>query len=386
MKKSFILMCFFCTFIRVSLNAQVAQSADCSSIEVASLPSFPQDIFGQNVGFKRGRDPNNNFQCAYIVTTYGAPANNNWKPRYFLEKKTGNAWFTDAGPQVVSSRFSNLQFGATYRIAVEFPQYKLEQCNSGFNGRTPCFLTGSGVFIGFWGEWSGTLMRTNEITMGATQQSDLAFSYLNGNGSILNSRWFDPGENVSINTSASKNYDKYSVAIQEFYPDGVTPGRWRALGNGGYGGWIQGQMPPTIDLSNNLWDIGTGWVFNPLFTYRLQIVVSKDNCPSWTQSLDNFFICNAGFGCRAGGENKADAKIVISPNPVSNKFRIDGVIFNEIKECRVSISDMSGKEIQRFTDMSSNEFTINTLANGIYIVSVMTDNQRLFSSKLVINN
>ena len=150
---------------------------------------------------------------------------------------------------------------------------------------------------------------------------------------------------------------------------------------------MNGLMPATVSLTNDLWGAGSsGWIFTPGNTYRLQIALSNNACPSWTEVISDFFICQAGFGCRAGGEKKADNKIVLSPNPASNKFRLDEINFADVRNCDVFISDISGREIQRFRNVKTNEFALNGLSNGIYIVNITADNRRLFSSKLVVNN
>jgi hypothetical protein len=372
MKKSFILMLFsvlLSSFGLLEAQTAVLTQTGCNSIKVS--------MTGGCFGFEgSGRQASNGdwFFGSYSSKSY----------RVSLTKKQPDGNFASLG---TSSDVAGSNFTWT-----NLPQGEYAVSASVYVCTTQKAFTTAGQQLGFKISFSA-VTASNSVILGPSQQSDIAFSYLDANGSVLNgnpnffSNYFAPNEEVKINTSASQNYDKFILAIQEFYPDGVTQGRWRGFGNGGYGGWQTGQMPNVISLTNDLWGIGgTGWQFIPGYSYRLQIVLSKDACPSWTQSLPFFYICQSGWGCRAGGEKKMDNKIVLSPNPASNKFRLDGINFIDTKNCNVSISDISGKEVQRFNDVTTNEFAINGLMNGVYIVSITADIRRLFSSKLVINH
>jgi hypothetical protein len=249
-----------------------------------------------------------------------------------------------------------------------------------------------GQLLGFRGVISPGAT-SNVAGVGETKLSDNVSNFLDANGVKIfpdangNSNFFQDGEVVRINTTASRNFDRFFMAIFEDLPNG-SPGRWRALGNSGNGGWINGPMNPIVNLTN-LWNIDDRdltYKFEPGHTYRLQIALSKNNCPSWTEVMSSFYICPSGWGCRTGGEKKTSNKIVLSPNPASNKFRLDGINFADTKACDVFVSDISGREIQRFKNVDTNEFALNGLSNGIYIVHVTSDNRRLFSSKLVVNN
>lgn len=111
--------------------------------------------------------------------------------------------------------------------------------------------------------------------------------------------------------------------------------------------------------------------------------MQKNICVSWAQNLLDFKVCPINSACRIGGEQLD--RITISPNPTSNKFQLNGIDFSTDKNYKLSISDISGKEIQVFERVNSNEFNIDNFANGIYIVNLMADNKRLFSSKLIVN-
>jgi Secretion system C-terminal sorting domain len=367
MKKSFILMLFSVLLSSFALQGQTAvlTQTGCNSIRVA--------MTGGCFGFEGSGNQQGNGD--WILGSFSSKS---YQINLSKKQPNGNFSVVVSSFDVAGNNFTwtNLAPGE-YAVSAAVFSCSTQRC---FN--TQGQLLGFKVFV-------SAVTASNSVILGLSEQSDIAFNFLDANGSTIfgNTQFFAPNEEVKINTSAIKNYDKYLLAIQEFYPDGVTQGRWRGFGNGGYGGWQTGQMPNIVSLTNDLWSIGgTGWQFIPGYSYRLQIVLSKDACPSWTQSLPFFYICQSGWGCRAGGEKKKDNKIILSPNPASNKFRLDGINFIDTKNCSVSISDISGKEVQRFNDVTTNEFAINGLMNGVYIVSITADNRRLFSSKLVVNH
>ncbi len=244
-------------------------------------------------------------------------------------------------------------------------------------GRFVGFEARGGIFSGL----EGSHRRTNDIIVGQSRlvDNDWLFTERFSTSRFGNLPVFQPTDIVRIDATKSKNYNKHYLAIQEFWPDG-TQGRWRAKEFGGYGGWINGSMG-TENLSD-IWDGGTGWGFLENNKYQVQVVIQNSNCPSWTQVLQNFIVCSTL--CRVGGESNP-REISISPNPVSNKFNINGIDFNVEKDYQVLISDMSGKILKHFEQVTNNEFDVASMQNGIYIIQVRNKNQRLLSSKLVIN-
>ena len=239
----------------------------------------------------------------------------------------------------------------------------------------PCY-TLLGQFIGFWGTLSDTEYYTNEVVVGATIQSDIAATFIDGDG-IDNSgpNSFDYLELVRVDASQSKNYTSYAIAIQEF--GGAN--RWRPGGNGGF---MTGQVG--VEDLTFLWENGFGWQFEQFNSYRLQIVIKNDNCPGdWIQTLPYFFICPQGQGCRLGHDN---VKISISPNPASNRLTLTNLdITPKVSEnYTLTIHELSGKEVKRFTSIRENEFDISDLFNGVYVVSLHNQKEGIFHEKLVI--
>ena len=366
-------MLFSSLLLGSGLQGQTAVLAETGSSCSALTVTMTGGCFGYtSIGVQNG---NNWYFSSYSSKTY----------RITLFKKQSDGTFASVEPTFELSSgssysWSNLPQG-DYQVSTSV--YICSSGQTAYNSAGQ--LLGSRVVL-------SPGATSNVVGVGATKISDNITNFLDANGMKIfpnangNSSFFAPDEEVRINTAASKNYHDYFMAIFEDLPNG-SPGRWRGLGNGGNGGWQSGPMPATMSLTN-LWNIDntSNWTFTPGNSYRLQVALSKGGCGSWTEVISNFYICQTGWGCRRGGEKKMDNKIVLSPNPASNKFRLDGIDFTDKKNCDVFISDVSGREIQRFRNVNTNEFALNGLSNGIYIVNITADNRRLFSNKLVVNN
>ena len=373
MKKSFILLLFGVLLSSFGLQGQTVvltgTDSSCSDLSVSMTGSCFRHVGAGNQAINGDW-----YYNTYSSKTY----------RVQLSKKQSDGSFAPVEPAF------ELSNGSSYTWS-NLSQSEYRVSTSVYLCSTQRAFTTNGQLLGFRGIISPGLA-SNVVSVGSTQISDNVTNFLDANGMKIfpdangNSSFFADGEEVRINTTASKNYQWYFMAIFENLPNG-SPGRWRALGNGGNGGWLQEPMKPVESLTN-LWNIdgGSTWTFTPGNSYSLQIALSKSNCPSWTEVVSTFYICPPGWPCRTGGEKKMHNKIVLSPNPASNKFRLNGINFADVKNCNVFISDISGREIQRFKDVNTNEFALNGLSNGIYIVNITADNRRLFSNKLVVNN
>jgi Secretion system C-terminal sorting domain len=366
MKKSFILLFFSVMLSHFVLQGQnaVLTETGCSSVHVALTGACSNAFDGS------GYQGNYGNWYFYSFQTY--------KYRVTLTKITGGSSQPIQVSTISSSSadWTNLEQGATYKIVVEPFLCTSQQAYNGYNNQ----------FLGYKGIW-GSAFSSNTVIIGAPTIADNSwfFSHIPLPGSTTNNtnlEYYTATEIVKMDGSTCKNYERYAIAIQEFYPDGATQGRWRPVNNNGSGGWTTGQIG-LISLTD-AWAKDYGWTFLTHYKYRVQVVIQKSSCVSWTQVLKDFVICsNPYYDCRTGGE-KLD-KITISPNPTSNKFQLNGLDFSTDKNYKVSISDLSGKEIQTIDHVNSNEFNTDNFANGIYIVNVMADNRRLFSSKLIVN-
>ena len=226
-------------------------------------------------------------------------------------------------------------------------------------------------------------------------QSDVDFTFLNGNNNLILASMFDPGEPIRIDATACKNFDRYGVMIQEFWP-GQIPGNFRARNAfvpssavNSIGLIDNAQVPLGIlDLKDELWNPNNEmeWVFVPGNTYRVQVVISNSKCASWTKKLDPFLFCYPTWGCR-GGNSESKIEPTISPNPVSRTFKVDGIEFNPVSTLKdeLEIHDLTGRLVKNFKTIQNNEFDVRDLTTGVYFVSVLRDNHKLFTKKLMVS-
>ena len=128
------------------------------------------------------------------------------------------------------------------------------------------------------------------------------------------------------------------------------------------------------------------WQFIPGNTYRVQVAISNSTCTSWIDNLQTFFLCYPTWGCREGID-QAKVEPVISPNPVSRSFKIEGIEFNPVSNVKdaLVIHDLTGRLVKNFKTIQNNEFDVSDLSTGVYFVSVLRDNHKLFTKKLMVS-
>ena len=289
----------------------------------------------------------------------------------------------------------------------EFPGYYLRNLQPGIYRlyytwlNTPRCPGGSYIKATKDGEDLGKLAEivgweySNEVVVGAPAQSDNVVKFLDGNGRYINNdpsldRYFDPSESIRIDARESRLFDEYQISIVEF--DGGNPNapaRSRSLGNTGLVNNFA--RPLGIEDLRAVWDPtgnGPNWQFTVGNAYRLQVTIRNSACPS-SPLIDNFqwfYICSAAQLCR-GGTDKAIVSASISPNPVSNRFTVNGFVFNPtpLVKDQLEIYDLAGKLVKKMGNITGNEFEVNDLTSGAYFISVFRDNQKMFTKKLIIS-
>jgi hypothetical protein len=411
MKKSFILMLF--SVLLSSLGFAQTAVSNCNQVILTGLGSVPlptRTTFGPLLLVKYGRtDQYCNWVCA-------RPSDYEVLNRAYQLLRTDPL---DNSQTVIQIKygttlptFSNVPPGI-YTVKILEPQEPVEECsyttwwNSFVTVKAPFRVynllgqcighkadshqeAGGGgpfTFSNFEVPTYFTL-ETNQVIVGQSKLYDNVWNFT-GQASVWMGNTVPPPfplysatDIVKIDATESANYNQYLVAIQEFYPDGITQGRWRQLNKSDDGFWANGKIG-IFNLSYE-WGNNTGWTFNPYFTYRVQVVIRNKDCPSWTQQLRTFAVCtDPQSSCRMGGEKIE--KIMMSPNPAYNKFQLSGVDFSTDRNYKVSVSDMSGREIKIFENVKNNEFNIADFVNGVYIVNLMEENRKLFSNKLIVN-
>ncbi|MEQ8705733.1 MAG: T9SS type A sorting domain-containing protein [Phaeodactylibacter sp.] len=378
------MLAFLSHFIAQDSFAQTA-TVNCSnnSITVTNLPPYPT-VYMQGSflacrdggGFYAGCDEDGRPACCRSLPSPGTPS----KPRIYLEQLQygSGSWLEVEGPQT-STVFNNLAKG-TYRIKVQNPDIAENACGTDkfgniIRGRT-CLFNDNGQFIGYLGTWDNSPFGgtpptySNTVTVGVTDQSDIAWNFIDANGNDL----FNPGEPIRMNTTGTKNYDAWWVAIFE---NGGQNRWWSNY-------WTEGQIPgDQIDLNaltSGAFQSGTNDFAQIPVSYTVQFAISAECNTSWTNLNRNFAVCPSGLGCRIA-ENE---EIRVFPNPANHSFQLLNYDVDITKQQRIVLMDMNGRIVKSFEHIGSPGFDISDLANGLYLVSIWENGNRLLTTKLSI--
>ncbi|MFN0216393.1 MAG: T9SS type A sorting domain-containing protein [Saprospiraceae bacterium] len=368
-KNYFSLIALSCLLLS-TLNGQTAIGG-CSTVKITSQP-FNKKLI-QNAYIKYVIS-----QCEKIVDV---PAWGWGHASIWLQKKNSSGVFEDYFLDPVRSRipvsasipntygdvtFVNLPHG-TYRGKLKVP----------VNYYATCGLIWYHSFTEANIGWQAILSEfffTGEVIVGKTVPSDIAYSFVDGGGGDLLPNGFDFGEVVTMDPTASKNYDLYWLAIFEL----EEPMRsWSQ-------GWTTGSTLGVTNLSSKWLTGGAGdWVFESNHNYRVQFAIENSQCinESWTGLEQDFSICPAGSGCRLIDEEYSDLRI--SPNPAAENFQLLGFEASTHPESRLILSDLSGRQVKSVS-ATEGDIDISDLPNGMYIVTLWDNSIRLFSDKLIV--
>ncbi len=295
------------------------------------------------------------------VLRYCQPA----ETQYRLLRYTGTSWSVVRQWQT-STVFNTLGHG-TYRVAARAPE--VLQNSSCSTGRIKVFNL-LGQVIGYMGTMGNTTY-SNQVVVGATEQSDIAWSFVDPNGNNL----FDPSQPILMNTTGTKNYDHWWVAIFE------NGGQNRYWSNG----WTNGPIPNNeIDLTalaSSLLPFGQIPV-----SYTVQFAISAGCNTAWTNLDKDFVVCPSGFGCRSASPDMEKEPIFMTMDASGNSFELHHLdTKSNTDRLRVMVVGMDGKTVKSYEDFSqvrSSLFDISELASGIYIITVFDGTDRLFADKL----
>jgi len=289
------------------------------------------------------------------------------------------SWLQVAGPQF-SPTFSDLPHD-TYRAKVERPSIAENECGEDRFGNIikgrKCVFNTSGQFLGFVGTFDNTpfgnqfpIFTTNTVIVGETVDPDVSYTFIDLPETGSESA-YDFGEIALMDASNSENYNLWWLSIFE---DGPTFDRYKS------NGWTDGTIS-TFNLSE-FWGATAGWDFEEFHSYAVQFAVQNRQCRlgGWANLNRTFFICPAGTGCKFGIEEK---EISVSPNPAINVIELHNFVPSSDKGYIISIADMSGRIIMN-TPLTSDIVDISNLANGMFIVSILNEKERVFTSKLIV--
>ncbi len=255
---------FISAMLSYYATAQTAEGG-CTDVTVTDIPPYPTVYFA-SVGFKNCKDGGGYYEgcdeggkpaCCRIII-FGSPTT----PRFWLEQlQDDDSWLEVEGPQF-GTTFSDVDKG-TYRVKCQVPTIATNICKNSSSGGLAnariCLFNTLGQFIGYWGTWDnspyGTTPPTysNTVIVGPTTEADIGYTFIDSTPNDPFEGGYDFGEEVKMNTSASRNYDLWWLAIFE---DGLTFNRYRS------NGWTSGSTVPNdeIDLTA-FWEGGVGWEF-----------------------------------------------------------------------------------------------------------------------------
>lgn len=261
--------------------------------------------------------------------------------------------------------FTGITHG-TYRIQINLPAYS-NICNN----TAPSVLNLQGQMIGYWGEWAAVQWFTNEVIVGKTVTADNVYTFSDLNGTNNNASGFDANENVFIDCSQMKNYDTYFMAI--FENDGLN--RYKSTN------WVNGLLPNSYNLSQWWKEINPTWIFIPLQSYTIQMVNINSSCGgNWNVVDKTFFICPNGSGCKQSDFVKNGITVSNLPN---------GFILNDMdlsKQNNIKVFSLDGRLVKEYNTVSTNQFSTTDYTNGLYVVTLTTDNKKSFTGKIQVNN
>jgi len=373
---TFLLLFVFGIYTATEISGQTAIGG-CNSVQVTQIPPYPLVYTYDGPGIFSRRSFGDSVICTYIPSF--PLFIKVMLPLLSLEKWENGSWITVQGPVEGGTGFifTNVAPGK-YRVKILTPYYSENTCHVDKLGNITksriSLINLLGQFIGFVGTYDNTpfggnqTYYTNEVYVGASQTSDIQWSYIDGDGLDGGTNLFDFNEIVRINTSGTQNYTHWWLAIFEL--NGLE--RYKTTG------WNFGAMPSVINLSD-FWAQGNGWNFANLRSYRIQLAISNQCNAQWTEMspmAPDFFICPQGSGCRPGDEI---VPITLAPNPASQLFSLQNLPTTDV---HVHLYDMSGRLVKNYQNNHDGNFDISELNSGVYIVRALQNGESLYNGKL----
>lgn len=357
MKNVIFLLILLIGFISNS-NAQTAQGG-CNTVTLISVPSYETNLViagGWSCQACNG-------QCLDILATSPPQFSTS---RNWLEQKQSNGTWTTVQGGANGIHGDNVSFNVstpgTYRIRNQRPdRLTTSSCPSGRNVQNII-----GQLVGRRGRFSLAPTFSNEVLVGPVQPNQVKYQFVDGGCGNSAQSGFDFNELVRINTTGCQNFTSWWVAIFE------NDGPMRYTGTG----WQTGPLPTLYNLTS-LWQ-QNGWNFETNRSYTVQFALSNPCNQQWTNLDKTFFICPLGSGCR---EIETAEPISLSPNPSYRQFELKNL---SDTPSTISVMDISGKELKRFSSSQDNFYDVSDLNNGIYLISVIQGKKRVFNSKLSI--
>jgi len=356
--KPFDFLSFIISGLLLWNGASIAQTAEggCSSVRITGgVPLYPNNAWVNSIYLGHYGDECNK----YLAPGFYQPAAT---AQFSLQMLGEENWITVRSWQP-SSIFNDVEDHGWYRVAIRVPQYiAAPYCLEGKIRVYNAF----GQFYGYAGEWAETIY-SNWVVVGETEQDDISWEFVDPNGNDL----FNPGDVVRMNTTGTKNYDNWWVAIFE------NGGQNRYWSNG----WTGGLIPDNeINLTQEASEIFQGGFAQIPVSYTVQFAITSTCDTEWTHLDRNFAVCPQGWGCRT----KAEDEVVIVPNPASVVFSVTNLDEAVGGDYQLTLTDMNGRIVKTFSKTMNRKFDISDIPSGLYLVNILNENIGVYTLKLSI--
>ncbi len=374
MKKSILLSLAFMAFLCLQhVAAQTPPSpvvveATATSIKAVKIqsPTFATPLW---IGSQwSAGDPCNQIFIFHLGGACNAGPDD---PRYYLDRynfATG-AWTLNAKPYQSCNEFTGLAHG-TYRMRVQRP-VDIGGAGGCEGGHVKAYNT-AGQFIGWRGAYTNAPIYTsNSVVVGASIDGDISCTYIDIQ--TPTNYLFNSNQAVILNTAGTINYDRWWLAIFE---KGGQNRYWSQ-------GWTFGPIP--LDQLNLTTLVGGAFGGGPngfepftTATYQVQFAIATGFNEAWVECPSVFNVCPPGLSCRSID----DEPIAISPNPASSSFHISNLDLNSENTYSLRVTDLSGRTVKSYAQISQEDVDIAELSNGLYIVNILEGDNRIYTSKL----
>lgn len=109
--------------------------------------------------------------------------------------------------------------------------------------------------------------------------------------------------------------------------------------------------------------------------------IENPNPNGWNNLDRTFFICPAGSGCKFEIDER---EIVISPNPAKSIIQLQYFKPDLDRNYVMTITDMTGRLVKSIP-LTADRVDISDLQSGMFVVNIFKEGERVFNSKLVVN-
>ena len=364
---------------------KISQGESCNIINIDdNCTSYGFPLYAGGVGWKSQSDP-----CNWVYI-YGDPA----EPIHTLYKEDQNGnWNLVSGPDFHIHQYT-VATGGRYKVVSECPVPVNSKCDKPYGSYTNV-LDVQGRLLGYLGTYAGVSYTSNTITVGSPSTNYISGQIL-GDGppgpvyQLQNANDYSGAPtNVWLDLNGTDFTYPWALYVWEdnnpsrtdrWAPSLMDPGAWGP-------GWHTSNNPPQgnqYDISQ-VW-LGNGFTFLPYHQYHVQFSLGGGCGTGWYEKDFPFFVCNEGnTGCQITSGYITN-EIKVSPNPAISTFSLTNLIMTPGQEYHMVLTDMSGRQVMRYTNLSAQTYDISALSNGLYTVTVWRGAEKIQTAKLNVTN